>query len=524
MASSNILTVFIRSVADLAGFAKTEAAQKRLQEQASETAVAVKAAVAKPAGAEDADKTIAEMRAQFAGLQKGIDNLKASQTSAVPSTKSLGTALKGLGSSLVNVLGGVVGVSTLLVGAGAAAYLWYHDRVEAARKKIIEFNEAMAENKRAAEESRIEALAGQYDILRKNIGEASDEQERINAARAVAAAADKAVRLAEIDMAEKEALAGMPAGDKIGRDKVKAGFAEQRRALETQTGIASAEADAADRRRKLDESRQREETYAKDIAAQTDELTALEQRRREIEERIADVSGTGAPMRQEDISVMGPGGVPIKTGSRSVVDKVEQERVIAALRLDLTGTKDKPGIDANYKKVAASLAEARASAAKQETETRALTIEADAYDKRLLGIRRTAPRIDAAEAAIERSAISESEAKEDERRRKEEDKAFRKGAPGRRYNDLDEQKFEIQRKLDESRATSSRARERQSNFRPGMTWENGRIVTKQDIDDQTQKTLAAQNAVTAAALAALQRIEKEQTKLAAQIRNGRGND
>jgi len=317
-----------------------------------------------------------------------------------PAAQQLGSGLRVVGAVVQGVQGGVMGLATVLLGIGISAIVAWRNKVAEAEKKIEDFNKKAAETGRAVEAARVDKLADQYDVLRRNIDEASSAQDRLNAARDFATNADKAVAMMDISLREKQALAALKPGDEVGSARVGAQFARERRDTESKYTVESAYNDAEARARALEDSERKLSTFTADIAALTDNMTDAEKKVREINEALADLYGKGAPTKQK-VDPVSAGGFGGYLKYNTVVDDEEQAKQAAALRARLTGDDKTPGAEGNYMKIAEALAKAMDAQAKQAVEAAARKTEAEAAVRSYDAASKYVPAINAEDTSAE---------------------------------------------------------------------------------------------------------------------------
>lgn len=311
-----------------------------------------------------------------------------------PAAQQMGAGLRVLNAVIQGSTGGLMGMATLIIGAGVSAWVAYHNKVEAAKKKLEDFAAQIEKNKAAADTAGVDRLAGQYDVLRNSIDEASAASERLSIAQASADNAEKAARMADITLREKQARNGLKTGDEVGAAKIAAQFSGERRDLESEYGVRGAEREAASKARALSDSESKSRIAAADVQSTQQALGEMAGRIRAVNEQLADLYGAGAPTKQV-IDPMSAGGFGGAVKYNTVVNEAEQAKQAAALRGQASG------LDANYQKIAEAIAAALERQAKEAVEVQARRIEAEAAVNAYDTVRDMNPRINAADAAAD---------------------------------------------------------------------------------------------------------------------------
>jgi len=340
-----------------------------------------------------------------------VGSLTGAMGQSGPAAARMGAGLRVIKALAEGSAGGLAGLATVLVGMGVSAWVTYQRKVEEGRKKLAEFAAQIEANKRAQDAAGVEKLAGQYDVLRAAIDDSTAAQNRLNQAQAAADNAEKAARMADITLREKQAMSGIKEGDTVGAARVSAQFASERRDLEAEYALRDAERTAHAKAQALSDAEAKLRiTEQMDVLRAKEEKQKFEDQMRRVNEDLADLYGPGAPMKtlMMPLSAVNLGAKapePIK-----VVDKEEQEKRAAALRnqlveVDKDGKPTGRGLEPAYRAAAEALAAAIDRMAKEKVEVQARRIEAEAAVQVYDTTRDMTPRINAADAALEQRDI-----------------------------------------------------------------------------------------------------------------------
>jgi hypothetical protein len=338
-----------------------------------------------------------------------VGSLTSAMAAGGPEAQQMGAGLRVLKAIVEGSSAGIMGLATVLVGAGVSAYVSYRGKVEEAKKKLEEFYAQIETNKRAQDAAGVDRMAGQYDALRKSVDEVTSAQDRLNQAQASADNAEKAARMADITLREKQAQNALKKDDTVGSAKVSAKFAGERRDLETEYAVRDAERSAAAKASALSDSEAKLRISGADVESNKQALAEFEARIRKVNEALYDLYGSGAPTKKQARyeSVPGSPGVLRVSGYDTVVDKDEQSKRATRLQTQLKGTDKEPGLEANYNKVAVLIAAALERQAKEAVEVQARRIEAEAAVKVFDTTRQMTPRINAEETTAEGRKVRE---------------------------------------------------------------------------------------------------------------------
>lgn len=321
--------------------------------------------------------------------------------------QQMGAAMRVLNALIQGSAGGLMGLATLIIGAGVAAWVAYQNKVAEAKQKLVAFRDQIDSNKRSIENSAVERMAGQYDVLRKAIDDATDAQSRLNTARAAADNAEKAARLADVDLREKEDSLKLKPGDDLGRAKITAKYSGERRGIETEYAVKDAEREAFAAAQVYEDAQRKKSISDADVKNARDKLDQLEAEIRSVNEQIADLTGNGAPMKE--MPIYGPtdmmSGVPTIAGYKKVVDTEEQTKQIEQKRKQLNGDDKTPGLDAIYMKAAETMSAAIERAAKEQVGVEVSKINAQTAVKKYDTANQFLPKLNAADAATDKKSI-----------------------------------------------------------------------------------------------------------------------
>jgi hypothetical protein len=356
---------------------------------------------------DDAGKSSANMGQSVGKAAELTGSLTAAMAAGGPEAQQLGAGLRVLKAIVEGSSAGLMGLATVLVGAGVSAYVAYRNGVEESKKKLAEFLAQIEANKRAQDAAGVDRMAGQYDVLRKSVDEATAATDRLNQAQAAADSAEKAARMADITLREKQAQNALKKDDTIGSAKVSAQFAGERRNLETEYAIRDAERNAkAKASAQSDAEYKLSITENRDIPIAKGKLADFEARIREVNEALYDLYGAGAPKKEVVDKISGT-GIATTVTWKTVVDKEKQDKQAALLQEKLKGTDKEPGLEANYSETAAVLASAFERQKKEAIEVQARRIESQAANKQFDTTRGMTPRINAEESAAEARNVRE---------------------------------------------------------------------------------------------------------------------
>lgn len=395
------LTMRIKSVFDGAGSKEAAAATEDLAKKANDAGKSAK-------GLSDNTSKMGQSVGKAAELTGNLSNALGH---GGKEAQQMGAAMRVLNAVLQGSSGGLMGLATLAIGAGVAAWVSYQNKVAEAKKKLEDFRNQMVQNKMAQDRLDIEKMAGQYDVLRKAIDDASDAQSRLNTAQAAADNADKAARLAEADLREKEETNKLKPGDDLGRAKITAKYSAERRRIETEYAIKNAEREAFASAQKYEDSQRKKTLTDADVKNARDKMDQIKKEIRTINEQIGALYGASAPMREEVTTMAGPQGIPVVTSRKTVVDTEKQAKQVAELQKLLVAERDKEtrlptkGKEADYMEAAKIMAAAIDRAAKEQVEVEVSKINAQTAVKKYDTANQYMPALNAADAATDKKSI-----------------------------------------------------------------------------------------------------------------------
>lgn len=414
--SDRKVTISVETTSDNKGLEDTTAAVKNLAAEEKKSGEASKESGDKKKKSGEDTQKLGQAAGRAAEL---VGSLSGAAGQNGPAVAQMGAGLRVLKSAIEGTTG-PMGLLTVAIGAGLSIYTAYHNKVEDTKKKLAEFVAQIEANKRAQESAGVDLLAGQYNVLRTAIDEASAAQDRLNQAQASADNADKAADLAELSLREKEAMANSDADPALKRKNPEAAakqedlnkaritnqFAQERRSIEEKYAIAAAEREAQSKASALaDAERKQSITENMDIPRAKEEMQKFEDQLRKVNEALADAYGAGAPKKYG--VEMGSDGEEIGAW---IVDKEAQAKLVAALRnqkveTDKDGKPTGKGLDRDYQKSAEALSLAIDRLAREKIETQARRIEAEAAVKQYDTTRLINPEINAAEGALEQKSF-----------------------------------------------------------------------------------------------------------------------
>ncbi len=327
-------------------------------------------------------------------------NLSASLAQGGPAAQQMSAGLRSLGSVATAIQGGVVGIATVALAAVVNGFVAWDKKVKASEETVKKWRENLHENFRKANEERLDQLGSKYDDLKKSIDATAEAYNRLSAAQAAADSAEKAARLADINLREKQAHAGLKEGDQVSAAKVTSQFAQERRDVEAEYSIADAQRELAAKDRAI---------QALDARATVTEREIVDLKA-EMEKQRTNIEGIGnarkslesaPPILKSVVTSPGAnyGGQPIYSMlPNTAAEKVRSER-IAEYR------NDEKAIITSYEKAGASLIKLIDAKTAQQVEAKALQIERSASDKKLSTAVDVMPKINAEDTSAEAREI-----------------------------------------------------------------------------------------------------------------------
>lgn len=349
---------------------------------------------------------------QAAGM---MGNLSSAMASGGQQASQMGGAMSAAGAILTGLQGGIMGVASIIAAAGVSMWIKYNKKVEESTQLLKDWRENLHEKFREANEERLTKLGEQYDETKARIDALSSAYDRLAAAQASVDSAEKAARLADINLREKEALAAIEEDPALKRKNPEAAAkqaelmraeasnlaAQERRALEQEFEVRSAQQAVGKKEMEAGELNARSVITDKEIAA----LKAEMQRQKTLLEKITKerASLENAPLATKQALIkpsMGPYD-PAVYGQVEDTDamQVRRDRIrqLSADEKSILGDGKEKG---SYEKLAEALLKLIDTRSAQQVEAKALGMETAAAERNLAVAQTVSPRMNAAESAI----------------------------------------------------------------------------------------------------------------------------
>lgn len=153
-----------------------------------------------------------------------VGSLTGAMGQAGPAAARLGAGLRVIKALAEGSAGGLMGIATVLVGAGVSAWAAYQRKVEQSRKELQDFVQEMTDRKIAEGARQIDAIASGFSRVEKAISSARAAQSELAAAWDDLNRAGQEVTQMELDRREKAVLARIPPGDTAAAAAVRAKY------------------------------------------------------------------------------------------------------------------------------------------------------------------------------------------------------------------------------------------------------------------------------------------------------------
>lgn len=174
-------------------------------------------------------KSAASSAKEFGGATGRAAEMVGSLTGAMgansPAAAKMGAGLRVIKSLSEGSAGGIMGLTTVIVGIGVSAWAAYQRKVEEAKKKLDEFVSQMTDRKIETGARRIEAIAEGFGRVEKAISSARAAQSELAAAWDDLNRAGQEVTSMELERREKADLARLNPEDQAGAAAVRARYA-----------------------------------------------------------------------------------------------------------------------------------------------------------------------------------------------------------------------------------------------------------------------------------------------------------
>ncbi len=351
-----------------------------------------------------------------AGRTAGLfGNLSAAMAAGGQQSSQMSGALSAVGAAVASLQAGVLGFASVILAAGINAWIKYNQKVEESKKQLTAWREHLHEQFREANEERLTRLGGQYDETKARIDALSAAYDRLAAAQAAVDSAEKAARLSDINLREKEALAAISEDPELKRKNPDAAAkqadlrrteasntaAQERRALEQEFEVRSAQQAVGQKEKAAGELNARADVTDREILAMkaemarqktlleniTKERTSLEQA--PVATKQALIKPSTGPY---DPAVYGP--IEDTEAMQVRRDRIKQ---LAADEKSILGDGKEKG---SYEKLADALLKLIDTRSAQQVEAKALKMESAAAERNLAIAQNVSPKMNAAESEI----------------------------------------------------------------------------------------------------------------------------
>ena len=344
------------------------------------------------------------MGSSFKGAAGLAGQMNAVLAQGGPEAQKLAGGMRLLGGVINGLQGGIMGIATVLVGVGVSAFMKWRNAVAEAEKKIEEFRKQYLENEAAMRNTNFDKSIEEHGKLRAAVDAEADAYSRLSSARAAVDNAEKAARMAELSLLEKEAMGRLGIDDEMGRAKVTADFAERRRDLDYEYQRRSAEREADVRGKAYERAAELEAVTRREQEENARQLDAAERKKRQLVQQYTDLYGEGtAPMKTGGGGRVTVGTTTVTTPTFQVVDRERQEKEAAAIREQLKPLND------TIRKLADAAEKLGERNKRESTELEVRSMELDAASRSLDTVSRVQPRINAADTAAARRDIAHRE-------------------------------------------------------------------------------------------------------------------
>ena len=208
------VTIGIETTADTKGIVESDKGLEKLSKTANETAKTTK-------GATDGTKQFGQATGRAAEM---VGSLTGAMGANSPAAAQMGAGLRVIKSLAEGSAGGIMGLTTVIVGIGVSAWTAYQRKVEEAKKKLDEFVSQMTDRKIETGARRIEAIAEGFGRVEKAISSARAAQSELAAAWDDLNRAGQEVTSMELERREKADLARVNPEDQAGAAAVRARY------------------------------------------------------------------------------------------------------------------------------------------------------------------------------------------------------------------------------------------------------------------------------------------------------------
>lgn len=376
--SDRKVKISVETTADPKGIVESEKGLQKLNKAADDTNKKTK-------GAANETKQFGQVAGKAAELTGNLSN---ALNQGGPAAQKMGASMRSLGAIINGLQGGIAGLATLAIGLAIAAWVKYQNSVEAAKKKIEEFNATQREKGLAKQQTEIRALSEEYDALTRSLKGASEAQEALWAAWDKADSANRKMLLAEITYNEKLAMSKIDPDSKtaeVDTAKVKARYSARR-------ADVNLEYDARASIRNIDRAQGNEQDIRREMGVQAGALDQLQQKQESLasQKKAAEDAIENAIMNETDAAAM-----------KKTIDTNKQL---------LEGSNGVPGVVKQLEEVSGQLKEISAAMAKNETLLKPAAIQTRAAQVEYDALAASGPAVNALDASMDQRAIKKQQA------------------------------------------------------------------------------------------------------------------
>jgi hypothetical protein len=377
--SDRKVKISVETTADTKGIVESEKGLQKLNKTADDTNKKTK-------GASEGTKQFGQVAGKAAELTGNLSN---ALNQGGPAAQQMAAGMRSLGAALNGLQGGKLGLITLAIGLAITLWVKYQNAVEAAKKKIEEFNATQREKGLAKQQTEIRALSEEYDALTRSLKGASEAQEALWAAWDKADSANRKMLLAEITYNEKLAMSKIDPDSKtaeVDTAKVKARYSARR-------ADVNLEYDARASIRNIDRAQGYEQDIRREMGVQAGALDQLQQKQESLaaQKKAAEDAIENATLRP-------------------TADAAAMKKTIDTNKQLLEGSNGVPGVVKQLEEVSGQLKEISAAMAKNETLLKPAAIQTRAAQVEYDALAASGPAINALDASMDQRAIKKQQA------------------------------------------------------------------------------------------------------------------
>lgn len=288
----------------------------------------------------EADQSSGEMEAASRTAANLAGTLQGVSSAASGSSEGIFRVASGI-RTLLGAIDPSIAKGGLLVATFLASYTAtrkFIDALSGGKEDAGKFADGLQKVRDEADalaQTKLDDIIGQYRESADEIDRAAQAHERLNAARMQLMDAKTAAKIADVDLQEKKALAGVAPDDEIGRSRVRLKYQTERAGIQDAAAAERTQAELEMASQSADMASRKADAAERAVVRLEGEINALKNSVASKQTAVSDVRAN-PPTRAQDVTRLGPGGVPLKIGERTVVDQEKADKMIRDLNAQIT--------------------------------------------------------------------------------------------------------------------------------------------------------------------------------------------